>query len=177
MVPATLVQFLFFWKIPERCVGLGLSSWELRVALEGGGGYLGAVGNGVPPGPVCAALPGEAAARWGRRHCPGAHPPQTLAPGRALHLDACRSQPWLSLVGWKRERSEAQRHLGPQNAQAPDKGTHSAQTAQGPAHTLSAHFCQSRHNSQFWSMYSIHTPSREHTNYIQAHIDLRTTPQ
>lgn len=134
MVPATLVQFLFFWKIPERYVGLGLSSWELRVALGGvGGGYLGAVGNGAPPGPVCAALPGEAAAHWGRRHCPGAHPPQTLAPGQALHLDACRSQPWLSLVGWKRERSEAQRHLGPQGAQAP-QGHSQCPDGTGPLH-------------------------------------------
>lgn len=40
MVPATLVQLLFFWKIPERCVGLGLSSCELRGALEGGEGTL-----------------------------------------------------------------------------------------------------------------------------------------
>lgn len=59
--------------------------------------FLGAVGNAAPPGPVCATPPGEAAAHWGRRHCPGAHPPQTLAPGRDLHLDVCHPQPWQSL--------------------------------------------------------------------------------
>lgn len=61
--------------------------------------FLGAGGNGAPPGPACAALPGEAVAHWGRRHCPGAHPLQTLAPGLAPHLVVCHSQPWQSLLG------------------------------------------------------------------------------
>lgn len=63
----------------------------------GEGSYLGAAGSGAPPGPECAAPPGEAAVRWGRRRCPGARPPRPPAPGRARHSDACRSQPWLSL--------------------------------------------------------------------------------
>lgn len=73
---------------------------ELKASLDAeGGSYLGAGGNGALPGPACVTLPGGAVAHWGRRHCPGGHPLQTLAPGRALHSVVCRSQPWQSLVG------------------------------------------------------------------------------
>lgn len=34
MVPATLAQFLSFWKTPEGCVGLGPCPQELTAALE-----------------------------------------------------------------------------------------------------------------------------------------------